>query len=75
MHDQPMAVNTILLLLAPDSPSQETLSVLSHISSLIIKDEDSIALFANGDHEQVYSFLSYHLEKFFTTIFNNVGSE
>jgi mannitol operon transcriptional antiterminator len=75
MHDQTMAVNTILLLLAPDSPSQETLSVLSHISSLVIKDEDSMALFANGDHEQVYSFLSYHLEKFFTTIFNNIGSE
>ena len=71
MNDQPMDVNTILLLLAPDSPSQETLSVLSHISSLIIKDEDSIALFANGDCEQVHSFLSHHLEKFFMTIFNN----
>ncbi|WP_202614147.1 BglG family transcription antiterminator [Parageobacillus thermoglucosidasius] len=71
MHDQPVEVNTVLLLLAPDSASQEMLSVLSHISSLVIKDEDSVALFSKGDREQVHSFLSHHLEKFFMTIFNN----
>ncbi|REK54014.1 MAG: PTS sugar transporter [Geobacillus sp.] len=65
MHDQPVEANTVLLLLAPDSVSQEMLSVLSHISSLVIKDEDSVALFSKGDREQVHSFLSYHLEKFF----------
>jgi mannitol operon transcriptional antiterminator len=65
MHQEQMKVNTILLLLAPESATQEMLSVLSHISSLMIKDEESIAVFASGNYEKIYSFLSYHLEKFF----------
>ncbi len=65
MHDKPMNINRMLLLLAPKDASEEMLSVLSHISSLIIKDEESIALFSEGNEEQLNSFLSYHLEKFF----------
>jgi mannitol operon transcriptional antiterminator len=65
MHEKQMKVNTILLLLAPESAAQEMLSVLSHISSLIIKDEESVAVFASRNDEKIYSFLSYHLEKFF----------
>jgi mannitol operon transcriptional antiterminator len=65
MHQEQMKANTILLLLAPESATQEMLSVLSHISSLIIKDEESMAVFASGNYEKIYSFLSYHLEKFF----------
>ncbi|HZG59241.1 MAG TPA: BglG family transcription antiterminator [Anoxybacillus sp.] len=65
MHQEEMKVNTILLMLAPESATQEMLSVLSHISSLIIKDEESVAVFASGNNEKIYSFLSYHLEKFF----------
>jgi mannitol operon transcriptional antiterminator len=65
MHQEEMKVNTILLLLAPESAPQEMLSVLSHISSLIIKDEESIAVFSSGSDEKIYSFLSYQLEKYF----------
>jgi mannitol operon transcriptional antiterminator len=65
MHQEEMKMNTILLLLAPESAPQEMLSVLSHISSLIIKDEESIAVFSSGSYEKIYSFLSYQLEKYF----------
>ncbi|WP_111645746.1 BglG family transcription antiterminator [Paranoxybacillus vitaminiphilus] len=71
MHEKQMKVNKILLLLAPESAAQEMLSVLSHISSLIIKDEESIALFASEDDEKIYSFLSHHLEKFFYEYIEN----
>jgi mannitol operon transcriptional antiterminator len=65
MHQEEMKVNTILLLLAPESAPQEMLSVLSHISSLIIKDDESKAIFSSGSYEKIYSFLSYQLEKYF----------
>jgi mannitol operon transcriptional antiterminator len=65
MHQEEMKMNTILLLLAPESAPQEMLSVLSHISSLIIKDDESIAVFSSGSYEKIYSFLSYQLEKYF----------
>ncbi|GGK29633.1 transcriptional regulator MtlR [Caldalkalibacillus thermarum] len=65
MDQKQMKVNKLLLLLAPEPAAQEMLSVLSHISALIIKDEESMAVFASGNYEKIYSFISYHLEKFF----------
>jgi mannitol operon transcriptional antiterminator len=65
MHQEEMKVNTILLMLAPESAPQEMLSVLSHISSLIIKDDESKAIFSSGSYEKIYSFLCHQLEKYF----------
>jgi mannitol operon transcriptional antiterminator len=65
MHQEEMKVNTILLMLAPESAPQEMLSVLSHISSLIIKDDESKAIFSSGSYEKIYSFLCHQLDKYF----------
>jgi mannitol operon transcriptional antiterminator len=65
MHQEEMKVNTILLMLAPESAPQEMLAVLSHISSLIIKDDESKAIFSSGSYEKIYSFLCHQLEKYF----------
>ncbi|WP_240371257.1 BglG family transcription antiterminator [Anoxybacteroides rupiense] len=65
MHHQPMDVERLLLLLAPSDAPEEALSVLSQISSLIIKDEESVRLFSKGTAEQLHSFLGKHLEIFF----------
>ncbi|KIP22701.1 BglG family transcription antiterminator [Anoxybacillus ayderensis] len=65
MDQQPMQVNRLLLLLAPQDAQDDMLQVLSHVSSLIIKDEESIELFSKGNKEQIYAFLSTQLEKFF----------
>lgn len=65
MDQKEMKVNTILVLLAPKSAHQEMLSVLSHISSLIIQSEESVYILASGKYEKIYSFLSIELEKFF----------
>ncbi|WP_027409040.1 BglG family transcription antiterminator [Anoxybacteroides tepidamans] len=65
MHGQPMDVKRILLLVAPKEASEEMLAVLSHVSSLVVKDEESMDLFSYGSEDELRSFLSGHLEKFF----------
>ncbi|WP_044894105.1 BglG family transcription antiterminator [Bacillus alveayuensis] len=65
MDNKPMNIKRVLLLLAPSHAPDEMLSVLSHMSSLIIKDDGSIELFSTGTEEQLHSFLSESLEKFF----------
>ncbi|GAC91505.1 transcriptional regulator MtlR [Anoxybacillus flavithermus NBRC 109594] len=65
MDQQPMVLNRLLLLLAPKNAPDDMLQVLSHVSSLIIKDEESMELFSKGSKEQIYAFFSAQLEKFF----------
>ncbi|KYD25445.1 BglG family transcription antiterminator [Geobacillus sp. FSL W8-0032] len=65
MDGNPMEINTVVLLLGPADADEETLAVLSHISALLVKDEQSITVLAHGDEEQVYSLISTHLEQFF----------
>ncbi|ACJ33929.1 BglG family transcription antiterminator [Anoxybacillus flavithermus] len=65
MDQQPMMLNRLLLLLAPKNAPDDMLQVLSHVSSLIIKDEESMELFSKGSKEQIYAFFSAQLEKFF----------
>jgi len=67
MDEKEMKINTILLLLAPESSHQEMLLVLSHISSLIIQNEESVYILSSGSYEKIYSFLSIQLEKFFNS--------
>ncbi|WP_077329159.1 BglG family transcription antiterminator [Virgibacillus siamensis] len=64
MDNSPMKADTILVMLAPDDANQETLDVLSHLSSLIIQDEESMRLFESGDEEQVMAFMSREMQKF-----------
>ena len=60
-----MMLNRLLMLLAPKNAPNDMLQVLSHVSSLIIKDEESMELFSKGSKEQIYAFFNAQLEKFF----------
>lgn len=74
MDQQPMKMERMLLLLAPSEAPEAMLSVLSHLSSLIIKDDESISLFTNGTEAQLHAFLSRQFEAFFYH-FIQLGSE
>ncbi|WJP99107.1 BglG family transcription antiterminator [Geobacillus stearothermophilus] len=65
MDGEPMEINTVVLLLGPSDADKEMLAVLSEVSSLLVKDEQSLAVLAHGGEEEVYSLVSAHLEQFF----------
>ncbi|KQB93141.1 PTS sugar transporter [Geobacillus sp. PA-3] len=65
MDGEPMEVNTVVLLLGPADADEEMLSVLSQVSTLLVKDEQSTATLARGGENEVYSLVSSHLEQFF----------
>ncbi|KZM58877.1 PTS sugar transporter [Geobacillus stearothermophilus] len=65
MDGEPMEINTVVLLLGPADADEEVLSVLSHVSTLLVKNEQSAATLAYGGEDEVYSLISGHLEQFF----------
>jgi len=65
MDGKPMEINTVVLLLGPADADEEMLSVLSHVSTLLVKDEQSAATLAHGSENEVYALVSGHLEQFF----------
>lgn len=65
MDGEPMEINTVVLLLGPSDADKEMLAVLSEVSSLLVKDEQSLAVLTHGGEEEVYSLVSAHLEQFF----------
>ncbi|MEW5323566.1 BglG family transcription antiterminator [Geobacillus thermoleovorans] len=65
MDGEPMEMNTVVLLLGPADADEEVLSVLSHVSTLLVKNEQSAATLAYGGEDEVYSLISGHLEQFF----------
>ncbi|WP_174614820.1 BglG family transcription antiterminator [Virgibacillus ihumii] len=64
MDNTPMNVDTILVMLAPDDANQETLDVLSHLSSIIIQDDEKISLFESGDEARVKTLMTNEMQKF-----------
>lgn len=58
-------MKTILLMLSPEKVTDESLDVLSYISSLIIQNDESIKMFESSNQEDLFSYLSTHLEKLF----------
>lgn len=65
MDGEPMEINTVVLLLGPSDADKEMLAVLSEVISLLVKDEQILAVLAHGGEEEVYSLVSAHLEQFF----------
>ncbi|AXI10536.1 transcriptional antiterminator [Oceanobacillus zhaokaii] len=64
MDNEQMRVDTILLMLAPEMVNQEVLEVFSFLSSLLIQDPMSIALFATGDEAKVKQYLAEQFQQF-----------
>ncbi|MFB5086991.1 BglG family transcription antiterminator [Psychrobacillus sp. PGGUH221] len=64
MDGNDVKVDTILMLLSPETFGKAGLEVLSFISTLIIQDEQSTLLFETGNQSQVHSFLATEFEQF-----------
>ncbi|WP_243299040.1 BglG family transcription antiterminator [Bacillus litorisediminis] len=62
MDGTQILMNTMLLLLSPKEANEETLEILSSISSLIIRDEQSIQMFQSGQDEELADFLGAELK-------------
>ena len=62
MDGSEVKVDTLLVLLSPESFSKAGLDVLSLISTLTIQDEKSTTLFEVGAESQIHSFLAEEFE-------------
>ncbi|MFC0273347.1 BglG family transcription antiterminator [Metabacillus herbersteinensis] len=67
MDDSFVEMNTILLMLSPEKINEETLEVLSGISSLIIRDSQSIEHFQSGQEQDLVNILATELETIYET--------
>jgi mannitol operon transcriptional antiterminator len=65
MNNDSMDLRHLLLMLSPDDLSEEGLEVLSFISTLIIENEESLALFQTEDETLILSHLSLELDVFY----------
>ncbi|MEG9298622.1 PRD domain-containing protein [Mangrovibacillus sp. Mu-81] len=70
MDGEEMKIDTILLMLSAETAEEETLEVLSHISTLVIRDEESMKRFEEGSQETVLDYLTKELEEFFHKKYN-----
>ncbi|NQD65713.1 BglG family transcription antiterminator [Bacillus haikouensis] len=67
MDGEEMKMDTILLMLSAETVEAETLEVLSHISTLVIRDEESMKRFQEGSQVTLQDYLTKELEEFFLT--------
>lgn len=58
MEQKQMTIQTMLLMLSPEDACEEALEVLSTISALIIRDEQSISIFEGGDELKIANLLA-----------------
>lgn len=65
MDGSMIEMNTMLLMLCPLNANEETLEVLSAISSLLIRDEESVAKFEEDLEPDLRQFLITELKKLF----------
>jgi mannitol operon transcriptional antiterminator len=65
MDDSTVEMESILLMVAPIDTHDETLEVLSAISSLIIRDDESIKQFSSATHANLLQFISAELKALF----------
>jgi mannitol operon transcriptional antiterminator len=67
MDGEEMEIDTVLLMLSAETVEEETLEVLSHISTLVIRDDESMNLFQQGSQMSILNYLTKELEEFFHT--------
>ncbi len=71
MDGESVNVDTILLMLAPKDTDEATLELLSHISSLIIQDEESMKVFQSKNDDAIASFVSTNLYQWLSEKFTS----
>ncbi|MBD8070812.1 BglG family transcription antiterminator [Bacillus sp. PS06] len=65
MDGSQVDMNTVLLMLSPVENQEETLEILSAISSLIIRDEQSIKQFESGEEQEIVNLLTTELKSIY----------
>ncbi len=63
MDGEDMETDTLMLMVAPEFTHQEVLEIVSFLSGLIIRDQESIQLFQSGNETQIKHFLSEQFHK------------
>ncbi|WP_078544012.1 BglG family transcription antiterminator [Litchfieldia alkalitelluris] len=63
MDDSDIEINTILLMLSPKRINEEAIELLSAISSLIIRDDQTIELFQIGKKEKIIELIALELNQ------------
>lgn len=64
MQQESQSIDTILMMLAPDDASDESLEVLSFISSLLVQQSATVKLFTKGNENEIKQFLAFQLTQF-----------
>jgi mannitol operon transcriptional antiterminator len=65
MDDSIVEMDTILLMLSPTETNEEVLEVLSGISSLIIRDDDTVDIFQKGSEKDILELLTAEFKKIY----------
>nr|WP_255639762.1 BglG family transcription antiterminator [Aquibacillus saliphilus] len=63
-NNKKIDVDSVLLMLAPSSATEESLDILSYISGLIISGQESISVFQSKDESRINQFLSHQLNEY-----------
>ncbi|WP_163536154.1 BglG family transcription antiterminator [Gracilibacillus sp. YIM 98692] len=66
MDGKPVTMKNLLLMLSPKDFNDAGLEVLSYISGLLIKDEESKKVFQSQDEERIHTYLTCQLNEFIT---------
>ncbi|MBP3950981.1 BglG family transcription antiterminator [Bacillus suaedae] len=69
MDNSQMKINTILMMLCPQETTEETLELLSGISSIIIRDEKTTDSFQTNDEKQLELFFTSELRSMYNQLF------
>lgn len=69
MDNSQMKINTILMMLCPQEVPEETLELLSGISSIIIRDEKTTEAFQTNDEKQLELFFTSELRSMYNQLF------
>ncbi|WP_232057807.1 BglG family transcription antiterminator [Listeria sp. PSOL-1] len=64
MNGKMMVAETFIVMLAPEKFSKQGLEVLSYVSSLLIENEETVAIFENGDVKEITQYMIYKLNQF-----------
>lgn len=64
MDGEDIEAGTLLVMLAPQESNQESLEVLSYLSSLIIQEQANMTLFESATEAQIKQFISEQFQSF-----------
>ncbi|MCP8969636.1 transcription antiterminator [Ectobacillus sp. SYSU M60031] len=69
-----MEADTLLMLLSPGAPSPQAVELLSHISSLLIENETTIALFESHNYSAISAYLTTRFDHYFSEKLKEIRS-